>query len=77
MATSSVSKRKRVGYTLEFKMKVLEEVDRKQKKADICSEFGIPKSTLNMFIIPSAAKDNKWQHETRPCSCIKKKHTFS
>jgi len=37
MATFSGSKKKRVGYTLEFKMKVLEEVDRKRKKADICS----------------------------------------
>ena len=40
MATSE--KRQRVGYTLEFKMKVMEEVDKKQKKVHICSEFGIP-----------------------------------
>ena len=40
----------RQSYTLELKRKVLEEVDKKWKKADICSEFGIPKSTLSMFV---------------------------
>ena len=43
MATSE--KRQRVGYTLEFRMKVLEEVVKKRKKVDIYSEFSIPKST--------------------------------
>ena len=47
---ASSEKRQRVGYTLEFKMKVLEEVDKKRKKVDICSEFGIPKCTISTII---------------------------
>jgi len=35
-------------------MKVLEEVDRKWEKADICSEFGIPKSTLKHVHQPNS-----------------------
>ena len=44
-ATNS-SKKQRKSYTLEFKLKILDEVDKKRKKADICSQFSLPKSTL-------------------------------
>ena len=44
-ATNS-SKKQRESYTLEFKLKILDEVDKKRKKADICSQFSLPKSTL-------------------------------
>lgn len=51
MATAgNRSKKRRESYTLEFKLKVLEEVDKKRKKADICAQFGVPKSTLSTFI---------------------------
>ena len=41
---------KRQSYSIEFKMKVLQEVDKNRKKKDICEEFGIAKSTLSTFI---------------------------
>ena len=48
-ATNS-SKKQQKSYTLEFKLKVLDEVDKKRKKADICLQFSLPKSTLSTFI---------------------------
>ena len=41
---------KRQSYSIEFKLKVLQEVDKNRKKKDICEEFGIAKSTLSTFI---------------------------
>ena len=42
-ATNS-SKKQRESYTLESKLKILDEVDKKRKKADICSQFSACRS---------------------------------
>ena len=47
---AAARKRQRSSYMLEFKLKVLDEVDKKVKKADICTRFDIPKSTLSTII---------------------------
>ena len=49
MATATNSSKKlQESYTLEFKLKVLDEVDKKRK--NICLQFSLPKSTLSTFI---------------------------
>ena len=67
MATAGSSlKKRRESYTLEFKLKVLEEVDKKRKKADICSQlFSLAKSTLSTFI-SQRSKLEELQHDAGP-----------
>lgn len=46
-----MSKRKHCAYTLEFKLKLLDEVDQKKlTKSEICRKYGIPNPTLSTFI---------------------------
>ena len=58
----NMSKRKQ-SYTLEFKLKIIKEVDEgKRKKVDICKHHGIPNSTLSTILaerekIEKASKD--------------------
>ena len=43
-------KRKQTSHTIAFKIKVLEEVDKKElKQAEICKKFQIAASTLSTF----------------------------
>jgi hypothetical protein len=49
MATPTANKmRKLQSYTLDFKLKILTEVDKKDRsKTDICKEYGLANSTCN------------------------------
>ena len=41
---------KRKSLSIEFKKKLLEEVDKGKSKKDICAEFDVVKSTLSTII---------------------------
>ena len=44
------AKLKRKAYSIDFKLKLLAEVDKGRKKQDICREFGLPKSSLSTIL---------------------------
>ena len=44
------AKLKRKAYSIDFKLKLLAEVDKGRKKQDICRKFGIPKSSLSTIL---------------------------
>lgn len=51
MASKTGVKRKQASHTIAFKIKVLEELDKKQlNKTEICKKFSIANSTLSTFI---------------------------
>ena len=59
---ASPLKRKRVSHSIEFKMRILQEVDSKKKrKTEICKEHGIAPSTLSGFIKQRTSIEEAYQ----------------
>jgi transposase-like protein len=70
MATPTANKKRKLqSYTLDFKLKILTEVDKKDRsKTDICKEYGLANSTLATFIkirekIESATQESTFQSD--------------
>ena len=67
-----MSKRKHSAYTLEFKLKILFEVDQKNLlKTEICKKHSIPNSTLST-ILKDREKLQKAREDSKFCSTTKK-----
>ena len=66
MATAgSSSKKRRESYRLEFKLNVLEEMNKNCKKTDTCSQFSLAKPTLSTSI-SQRSKLEELQHDSGP-----------
>ena len=67
-----MSKRKHSAYTLEFKLKILSEVDEKNlSKTEICKKHSIPNSTLST-VLKDREKLQKAREDSKFCLTTKK-----
>ena len=72
LSNSKISKRKHSAYTLEFKLKIISEVDEKNLlKTEICKKiYSIPNSTLSTILkdrekLQKAREDSKFHQTTK------------